>query len=561
MPDALPLVRTRGWLGEAFVVETAPAATERVPVVLLPPFGYEDTSAYRPLRALADVLARAGHRVVRLDWPGLGDSAGAAEDGDLTGRMRDAVRAVVASLRARGAGRVAAIAVRAGGLVAAGLPGIDDLALWGVPSSGKAFLREERAFHRMAASMFGAAPAGVAPPAEGAVEAGGFLYAPATVASLATIDVEALLRATPPARLLILPRDGTTPPAAWSALPSDVTIGVAEGVGALLEDPYRSALSPAVADALRSWLALSADTGALAPPALAASIALEGGVRERVWIGAGGAGALSGVVAEPAGGAAPGEPWTLFFNAGGVRRSGPNRLWTTSARALARLGRPSLRFDVRDVGDSDGVDTPHADLEAMYAPSAIDDATAAWDAVKAMGAGSVEVVGLCSGAFLGAQVAARRPVARAVLFNGLAFVWNEEAKAAGYTAHIFRSLLDLRRWTRLLTGRIDARALARAVVTTTRLRGAAALARARGEPPPSPVDALLEEVRAAGTRLHLVSSAGDPSIEYLHRHVPPARRPRLTVLPGVDHTVRPVWAHAHVVALVTTDRPLAEFTE
>ena len=49
------------------------------------------------------------------------------------------------------------------------------------------------------------------------------------------------------------------------------------------------------------------------------------------------------------------------------------------------------------------------------------------------------------------------------LFNGLAFVWDDDARASSMTSQIGRSLLDARRWRRLLTGRIDARALARSI--------------------------------------------------------------------------------------------------
>jgi hypothetical protein len=111
-------------------------------------------------------------------------------------------------------------------------------------------------------------------------------------------------------------------------------------------------------------------------------------------------------------------------------------------------------------------------------------------------------------------------------------------------------LFDLRRWRRLLTGRISPVAVTRAIVSKALLAGAAAIARLRGRRPEDEVAVLMRVVMSRGTRLNLISSEGDPSVSYLERHVPPDHRPALTVLPGVDHTIRPVWAHDRVVDLI-----------
>lgn len=551
--------RHRGYLAGCFVVEHRPVVTGRATaVLLLPPFGYEDTCAFRPLRVLADRLAAEGATVLRLDWPGLGDSAGDDAEPDLVPRRIEAARAAVADLRRRGAARVVVVGLRAGALVALAAGDADALVLWAPPASGKALLREERAFHKMAARYFGEPPAEAVAPPPGAVEAGGFLYRAPTVAALEKLVAAELAAAWMERRrgqgapALLLPRDGGEVPEALRAALPGATVGPEAGVGALLENPYESTVPAPVADALAAFCA-GGPAGTVAPPRFDDRLSLPDGVVERPWVGRGEAGELSGVVCEPPGGAPAGVPWTIFYNAGGIRRSGPNRLWTTAARALAARGRPSLRFDVRDVGDSDGAAEPHHDLEEMYSERSVADALAAVDTVRAFGAGAVDAVGLCSGAFFGMRAAEARDVRRAVLFNGLVYVWDEEGKAGGMTAQITRSLLDGRRWRRLLTGRIDARALARAVLTEGRLRAARLAARARGAAPPDPVGEIVARVASRGTDLHFVCSAGDPSIEYLDRHLPPGLTARRTVLPGVDHTIRPVWAHPRVVELLLAD--------
>jgi len=523
---------------------------------LLPLMGYQDTCAYRPLRVLADALADAGHVVLRVDWPALGDSALDETAPGLVARCVQTVAAASSFLRARGFERVAGLGVRAGALLALAAEGLDEVVLWATPPSGKAYLREERAFQKMAAAGYGRAPADAPPMPEGSVEAGGFLYGADTVAALERLDAALLAASSRLQRALVLGRDGATPAKALvQALSgSGVQVMAADGsgLGDLLDDPYRAKLDPGVRNAMLRWFSATPGRVAFLPHKGADRLDL-GVAVERPWALKGEVGELSGVVCEPVGGVVPGVGWTIFFNAGGVRRSGPNRLWTRSARALASRGVPSLRFDVRDVGDSDGTSVPHGDLEAMYAESSIADAVRAYDWVKAQGAGAVDVVGLCSGAFHCVQVASRRRVRRALLFNALAFVWNEEARASGMTAHLRSSLFSAQRWGRLLSGKIDARALASAILSKSWLMIAGRLSRLRGAPPPDPVEALFRSIAHAGTEIRIVCSEGDTSISYLEGHVSEPHRPPVTLIPGADHTIRPVWAHSRVVALIVGD--------
>ena len=50
--------------------------------VILPPLGYEFTRAHRTLRHLADRLAARGIPALRIDYHGVGDSAGSELDPD-----------------------------------------------------------------------------------------------------------------------------------------------------------------------------------------------------------------------------------------------------------------------------------------------------------------------------------------------------------------------------------------------------------------------------------------------------------------------------------------------
>ena len=111
-----------------------------------------------------------------------------------------------------GVSRVAAIGLGLGGLVAGNAiadgAAIDDLVLWGAPTLGRAFLREQRAFAGLQSSALGLSDeqvAGALP--EGWLEVGGFVLSADTSAAIGSINLAAL----PTGRLrraLLLDRDG-----------------------------------------------------------------------------------------------------------------------------------------------------------------------------------------------------------------------------------------------------------------------------------------------------------------------------------------------------------------
>ena len=302
LPPAAQLRRARGYLGEVLVVETAPPGpiVRETAVLVLPPLGYEETCSYRGLRVLADQLALDGHVVQRLDWPGLGDAAGGAADPDLVPRQLAAVRALVEALRGRGFRRVVGLAVRAGGLLGLAAGCLDGLVLWGVPATGKRYLREQKAFHRLAAKMFRDPPPGATGPPDGGQEAGGFWYGPETVAALRGLDAAGSIGAHPLQAALVIPADGMEPaPALRAALDAAgvaVEVCTEPGLGALLEDPYRATAPAGIGRAIGAWLGVWPGTVPGSSPDLAPELRLPGDVVEQLWTAEGGAGALVGVV-------------------------------------------------------------------------------------------------------------------------------------------------------------------------------------------------------------------------------------------------------------------------
>jgi alpha-beta hydrolase superfamily lysophospholipase len=184
-------------------------------VLLCPPFGWEDVCSYRPRRAWAQHLAAAGYPALRVELPGAGDSGGSPGD---SGRL-DAWTEAIASAAdwlgaATGRRRVAAIGVGLGGMLicraaAEGAP-IAEAVLWAVPSRGRTFVRELRAFGRSESSKF--SPGGdfkAQPLPRGYIEAGGFVLSSETVKALERLDLAKLeLPEDRLRRVLLLERDG-----------------------------------------------------------------------------------------------------------------------------------------------------------------------------------------------------------------------------------------------------------------------------------------------------------------------------------------------------------------
>lgn len=138
-------------------------------------------------------------------------------------------------------------------------------------------------------------------------------------------------------------------------------------------------------------------------------------------------------------------PLVLLPNAGIVHRVGPHRLHVRLARALARAGLPTIRFDLHGVGDS-----PPSREALGHEAQGIADIGAVLGAAHGAGltgeAGAA-LIGLCSGADLGYRAALAHPELRKlVLLDPYAY-----DTAAARVERMVRKLTDLRRWQNRLS--------------------------------------------------------------------------------------------------------------
>lgn len=144
----------------------------------------------------------------------------------------------------------------------------------------------------------------------------------------------------------------------------------------------------------------------------------------------------------------------LFVVGGPQYRVGSHRQFVLLARHLGDHGIPSLRFDYRGMGDSDGMARTFESIE--------DDVAAAVDHFFCQVPGLREIVlwGLCDGASAASFYAAKdHRVTGLILLNP--WMRTEQQAARTYLRHYYaRRLFEAEFWSKVLRGRFDYRSAA-----------------------------------------------------------------------------------------------------
>jgi pimeloyl-ACP methyl ester carboxylesterase len=559
-----------GWYHRA-----AASARRGVGVVFCRPLGYEAMCTYQMYAELADMLARAGFDVLRLDYHGTGDSAGG--DGDparVPAWIESIVRGTAELKRMAGVEQLAFVGVRLGATLAVqaacALGGVDSLVMWAPCVTGRAFTRELRAASGSRADGAGSAGAGE-------MEALGYLYTEQTLRDLEALDCRRV-PVNPARRVLIIGRDDLPVegplPAAYRAMGMEVGYEVLPGYARMMVEPHQGVLNYASLNAIADWLlaALPPPRGSLAPPGAVAAFRvgeLPGGIRE-IPVTFGPGDGLFGILADPpADTAQPGRRETalLMLNVGGNYRIGPNRLYVKMARALAANGYRVLRFDLTGLGDSRAEPGPRT--HNYFSKDSAGDVIAAIDRMAAEGCTRFWVMGVCSGSYVAFQAALADPrVSGQVLMNSRLLEWRDDTDEDMWqasmqthyksTAFYGRSLMRPEVYARLLRGEVDVNGIARRIATVIEARVKRAVGRllhreAREE-------SVLDHTRrlsARGTDTLIVVSAQDDGRDYLEFHY--GRRGsrlggdpnfRMIVVDGADHTFSSVDSQQMVIGTV-----------
>jgi len=166
---------------------------------------------------------------------------------------------------------------------------------------------------------------------------------------------------------------------------------------------------------------------------------------------------LVGVVTDPAEGESS-RPAVILLNSGIIHRVGPNRLYVTLARRLARAGFVTLRFDLSGIGDS----VIRRDNVPFERSSVLETQEAMEYLAATRGVDGFLLAGICTGAVVAYHAArANQRVLGAVLINGQGYIPESEEAIHAYLAtrqrrryYLGRALYNLESWRRLATGRV-----------------------------------------------------------------------------------------------------------
>ncbi|WP_163996412.1 serine aminopeptidase domain-containing protein [Pyxidicoccus caerfyrddinensis] len=574
----------------------APRGTPRgMGVVLCNPLGYEAMPAHRTYRHLAARLADAGFAVLRFDYDGTGDSSGYDDEpGRVSAWLASIGTAIDEVKRRSGTAQVCLFGLRLGGLfalaTAAAREDVRALMLWATPATGRAYVRELRAFRQIKEKDSVGPPRESPTPGE---EIAGYLLLPETADGLSGLrPLETPTRAVQQA--LLIGRDDL--PGAEAQIAKHLTAcGVSvssptvPGYSAAMRDAEFTELPEAALGTLVDWLRRTDDSsegralageGPSADTAASESVLVctaPGGaqVRERA-VRYGREGRLFGIVAEPPSEAPSGDrAGVLFVSVGANHRTGPNRMHVTLSRELASRGFVAMRLDIAGVGDSPAA--PGEKEHPLYSKASVRDIQEAMDWLgHAYGLRRYVVASLCSGAFLTFHASVQdERVAGQVLINPQTFVWRtgdslvikqREQRPAYETSfkstRFYRTaVLRKETWRRLLRGEIQVRRIARELLSR-------AVKRAQTLPLPGPLQGAEQREHLAvrrsfsalvdrGVQSLLVYSANDGGLDVIERYLGPrarrlANKPnfRMEIVDGPDHTFTPLWSQAYLGTLI-----------
>ncbi len=574
--DALPMPRAHFiGLPDRFLFTwhhaPTPAASRRAAVVLCPPLGFEYICAYRAWRILAERLCALGFDVIRFDYLGTGDSAGDPEDpGALDAWLRSIEDATTVARRIVGSNEVALVGLRLGATLAvqaaAAMGGVRRLVLWSPFRSGRAYVRELKAFACLSRDDHVPETS-----ADGDIYAAGHVLTRSTAQELGRLDL-GQLSIRPAPDVLIVDRDDRVDDTQLHEQLEKLGSAVARcrpaGTADMLVQPALSRAPEQVHTAVVSWLsdwhcadtqpAGTGDTRRV--DGASSSCAIGTGYREQP-VRFGPAKRLVGILTSPAT-QNPAAPAIVFLTTGAEYHVGPNRLYVPLARSWAAAGHPVLRYDLGGIGDS--LPPPGAAENVAYPAHALDDAREALALIRSEAPGHpVIVIGLCSGGWHSFRAALEGlPVDAIVAINPPLYL--REGSSGKRRANEDD---EVRRYQRLLRNRSSwAKALRGRAAYGTALRlalgsyGRKLLARVNEAAGGRLLDGIvrdLDAISARGIASLLVFSRGDNGLNYFQLRGGTALRARRlrrhvqhVIIDGADHTFRPPEAQRALKVLL-----------
>ena len=528
-------------------------------VVLCAPWGFEDLLIRKSWRLLAEAISAAGYPCLRFDYPGTGDSLGKATSIVSFAPWVESIHDAAQMLRLNsGVRRFIFIGQSLGAMLAveAARSRSDVVALQLIAPvvRGRHYMRELSATSTMVAERLGINFE--LDPDEG-LSVVGFGLSREMFASLKTLDL------TKVADLNAL--DVTIFDSADRKSGAEVSEHLRRaGLGVTLEpiEPYHLMVSDAteiqplpvsperIVAALQRVAPADAAQAARAPRF---PDALVTGIFREEPIRFGPADGLFGVLTRPLAERAD-APAVVMLNRGLNPHVGWRRSSVDHARALAAVGITSLRFDNAGLGESR--DDPEHPANLVYSDLLLPDVRAAVDLLAGRGHVRIALSGVCSGAFIALSAAAADPrVSEIIIFNPQRFVWNPSESMEDVIRFGLRSMKDyvgdlksngalgklvrsrhrlVPAMTFLLRKRVGN------VVARMPLRSHSPILR---DTMAARVTGLFDQFAARGTRIAMIFTEGDPSVNELRAYFGAGGRKlrhanvSVEIIDGLDHNL------------------------
>jgi alpha-beta hydrolase superfamily lysophospholipase len=546
----------------------------RKAVLLLAPIGYEELCTRATWCALAGSMAAAGHACLRFDYPGTADAVDVDGDPDGIADWLAAARRCMAFLREHHPGtELVLVGQGLGASIAAQLgpesPDVAATVLMAPLVKGRAYLRELQAWSRMVTERIGLAPD---PSDESGYGVAGMTLARSRAEAIRAID---LTKATEPpaARVLLVERGQASRDSAigkhLKTLGADVASIDYAGYETILQDPTPAEPQLGTLQRIVSWiddLPQSPAAGArssASPPAAAQP--LVGPHYEERPLRFGPDARLFGVLCRPLGRRS--TAIAVLANSGRDYHIGWGRETVEQARALAKRGIASFRFDGGGIGDSPAC--AGAPAEVLYSQEQIADMRHAIDYVETLDAGPIALAGRCSGAYASFQAAVQDTrVRQVVVINIMRFVWDprETVAEALLSSHrtitgSFASLFSKQNLKRLVSGNLRFKA---ALAFASR-RLARLFSRNPGQiSGAEPGQTLYGEghrrfqlLEGRGVRMAMIYAEGDHALDefrtYMGRKGARLRRypnASVSIIPDADHNFTHAGARARMTSVL-----------
>jgi pimeloyl-ACP methyl ester carboxylesterase len=384
--------------GVAAARVTLPRTWSGGATIIVPPIGYEYSQSYHAWPLLAARLAREGQLVVRLDLPGIGDSALPSDAVHNISDWQRALRDVVAQLRHTGATHVTLLGCRVGATMCLLEAHLADAVVALAPVlHGRRYNQELR----LMSLPF--------PDGDGRRSLAGYVFAPGLLEAIGALRPEHLSPPTRPTLIVARGESGGEADLARGWQGAGCQLEVTGALELLLTVPSEVAQTdPDLVSRIAAWVTETSSPpwgGGTAPPTLPWPSSAVVDWRDRsvveTYVTAG-PDRLHGVLTSSRPIDRPCGELLVFLNSGSDPHPGPARSWVELARELVDEDRTVLRVDYAGWGDSP---RPGDDRGRPYEAQLVDETRRLVDGLHADGWDAVILAGLCAGAWVALQVA------------------------------------------------------------------------------------------------------------------------------------------------------------